>query len=161
MEELIRALIKKLTDAGLTAVRAFPEGMMPRLTKAVTAVGIREVKSAGAGAYAYLGMRADEAGVLRAVYGRRLEAEAFLQVWCPRVIGGKTCMDTAEQALSALSEQGGGVRIEALTMGPCVYDAGSDCFQCMLTAKTQAYLYAVCNEDETEFTDFILKGEVK
>ena len=100
MDELIRALIKKLTDAGLTAVRAFPEGMMPRLTKAVTAVGIREVKSAGAGAYAYLGMREDEAGTLRAVYGRRLEAEAFLQVWCPRVIGGKTCMDTAEQAMA-------------------------------------------------------------
>lgn len=161
MEELIRALIKKLTDAGLTAVRAFPEGLMPRLTKAVTAVGIREVKSAGAGAYAYLGMREDAEGTLRAVYGRRLEAEAFLQVWCPRVIGGKACMEAAEQAMAALSEQSGGVRIEALTMGQCVYDAGSDCFQCMLTAKTQAYLYAVCNEEETEFTDFILKGEVK
>ena len=46
-------------------------------------------------------------------------------------------------------------------MGTCAYDAVSDCFRCTITAKTRAYLYALANEDGTEFTDFILKGEVK
>ena len=30
-----------------------------------------------------------------------------------------------------------------------------------ITAKVRAYLYALANDDETEFTDFILKGAVQ
>ena len=32
---------------------------------------------------------------------------------------------------------------------------------CTVRVEAEAYVYAVANEDETEFTDFILKGEVK
>ena len=60
-----------------------------------------------------------------------------------------------------LAEEPGGVRIESFSVGTCAYDAVSDCFRCTITAKTRAYLYALANEDGTEFTDFILKGEVK
>ena len=46
-------------------------------------------------------------------------------------------------------------------MGACTYDAGCDCFLCPLTAQLKAYVYATANEDETEFTDFMLKGEIR
>ena len=37
----------------------------------------------------------------------------------------------------------------------------ADCYSCKVTAHALAYVYALANEEETEFTDFILKGEVQ
>lgn len=161
MDELIAALLRALEKAQITAVKAFPEGIMPKLTGPVTAVGIREMKGGANGAYTYLGMQADGMGAARALYGRRLEAEALMQVYCPRSLGGRACMTESERVAALLAEQPGGVRIESFSVGTCAYDAVSDCFRCTITAKTRAYLYALANEDGTEFTDFILKGEVK
>lgn len=161
MDELIAALLWALKGAGLAAVKAFPEGMMPRLAGSVTAVGIQEMKNTGGGAYTYLGMRADEAGVLRALYGRQLETEALLQIYCPRSLGGRACMAESERVAALLAGMAGGMKIASFSVGPCSYDAVSDCFCCTITAKVRAYLYALANDDETEFTDFILKGEVK
>ena len=161
MDELIAALVRTLRQAGLAAVKAFPEGLLPKLEGPVTAVGIQEMKSGGNGAYVYLGMQTDENGTNRALYGRALEMEAFLQIYCPRRLGGRACMEESEKAAQVLSQPVGGVQIESFSVGPCSYDAGSDCFRCTLTAKTRAYLYALANDDETEFTDFILKGEVR
>lgn len=70
-------------------------------------------------------------------------------------------MEEAERVAALLGAPLGAVQIGSFTVGPCAYDALSDCFRCALTAKSRAYLYAVANEDETEFTDFILKGVLK
>lgn len=161
MDELIAALLRALKNAGITAVKAFPEGVMPKLSGPVTAVGIQEMKSAANGAYTYLGMQADAEGTVRALYGRQLETEAYLQVYCPRSIGGRACMAESERVAALLAGMAGGVQIGSFSVGPCSYDAVSDCFRCTITAKARAYLYALANDDETEFTDFILKGEVK
>lgn len=161
MDELIAALLRALEKAQITAVKAFPEGIMPKLTGPVTAVGIREMKGGANGAYTYLGMQPDGTGAARALYGRRLEAEALMQVYCPRSLGGRACMTESERVAALLAGEPGGVRIESFSVGTCAYDAVSDCFRCTITAKTRAYLYALANEDGTEFTDFILKGEVK
>ena len=53
------------------------------------------------------------------------------------------------------------MQFAGITVGACEYDAQSDCFVCPVRAQAQAYVYAVTDEDETEFTDFILKGAVK
>ena len=161
MDELIAALLQALKNAGITAVKAFPEGMMPKLSGPVTAVGIQEMKSAANGAYTYLGMQTDAAGAARALYGRQLETQALLKVYCPRSAGGRACMAESERVAALLAGMAGSVQIESFSAGPCSYDAASDCFRCTITAKTRAYLYALANDDETEFTDFILKGEVK
>ena len=160
MELLIEALIAALEQAGRRAVKAFPQGLMPHLEKPVTAVGIAEAKSVD-GPYAYLGMQEDKNGALRALYGKTLETEAVLEVYCPRSLGGRACMEEAERVAALLGAPLGAVQIGSFTVGPCAYDALSDCFRCALTAKSRAYLYAAANEDETEFTDFILKGVLK
>ena len=126
----------------------------------MTAVGIAEAKSVD-GPYAYLGMQEDKNGALRALYGKTLETEAVLEVYCPRSLGGRACMEEAERVAALLGAPLGAVQIGSFTVGPCAYDALSDCFRCALTAKSRAYLYAAANEDETEFTDFILKGVLK
>ena len=45
MELLIEALIAALEQAGLRAVKAFPQGLMPHLEKPGTAVGFAAAKS--------------------------------------------------------------------------------------------------------------------
>ena len=105
MELLIEALIAALEQAGLRAVKAFPQGLMPHLEKPVTAVGIAEAKSVD-GPYAYLGMQEDKNGALRALYGKTLETEAVLEVYCPRSLGGRACMEEAERVV-----HGGAVRL--------------------------------------------------
>ena len=101
MELLIEALIAALEQAGLRAVKAFPQGLMPHLEKPVTAVGIAEAKSVD-GPYAYLGMQEDKNGALRALYGKTLETEAVLEVYCPRSLGGRACMEEAERVAALL-----------------------------------------------------------
>ena len=67
----------------------------------------------------------------------------------------------AEKLAAALSRPSPVVRLGALTVEQCGYDAAGDCYRCTVRVEAEAYVYAVANEDETEFTDFILKGEVK
>lgn len=161
MEELIAAMLRLLAQAGRTAVKAFPEGKMPHLETPTTAVGIREVKSVGKNGFSYLGMRENADGVRTAWYGKPLETELELQIYCPRRLGGRSCMEEAERIAAILADTDGGIQITSFSVGVCSYDAESDCFRCTLTAKTKAYLYAQANAEETEFTDFILKGELK
>lgn len=161
MDELIAALVRALENAGMRAVRAFPEGAMPKLTQPVTAVGLGAIVNEACGGWQYLGMWTDENGRTQTRYGRELAAEALLHVYCPRQLGGRACMAEAEKAAAMLAEPVDGVRITEFSVGPCGFDGKSDCFRCTLTAKTRAYLYVATNEDETEFTDFVLKGEVK
>lgn len=161
MERLIEAVIALLREAGVCAVRAFPQGAMPELAAPCTAVGLRQAKSAGRAVYRYLGVEERTDGVLTPLYGRALEAEVFLQIFSPRRLGAAQCMQERERVTAALARPSQIVRLGALTVGTCEYQAESDCFVCGLTVEAEAYLYALTNEEESAFTDFILKGEVK
>lgn len=161
MERLIEAVIALLQDAGIRAVRAFPQGAMPELEAPCTAVGLKRAKGAGRAVYTYLGMEEQADGTLTPRYGRALEAEIFLQIFCPRRLGAAQCMQEREWVTAALARPSQLVRLDALTVGTCAYQAESDCFVCGLTVEAEAYLYALANEEESAFTDFILKGEVK
>ena len=157
MDELISALLRAFTQAELNAVRAIPDGMAPHLTEPVTAVGLESAKGLESGLYNYLGLRVYE-GELRPLYGKRLQAALLLTVCCPRRLGAARCAQEADAVTAMLLEGVPGVRITGFTEEGCVYEEKSDCFCCRMTAQAEGYLYAVADEDETEFTDFILKG---
>ena len=159
MEKLIEAVIRLAEAAGIRAVKAFPVGAMPALTQPCTAVGLLKAKGAGRAVYAYLGVEEQADGSLTPLYGRRLEAEVYLRVFCPRALGAQRCMQEAEKLAAALSRPSPVVRLGALTVEQCGYDAAGDCYRCTVRVEAEAYVYAMANEDETEFTDFILKGE--
>ena len=161
MQELIRAICRLLADAGLTVVRQFYPGTAPELTGPVTAVGLQGAKSGAAAQFSYLGMREDDDGGCTALYGCELTAEVLMQVFAPRRGGSAACYAETEKVVAALSGGAAGIQLGSLTVGACSYDAESDCFTCPVRAQAQAYVYAVTDEDETEFTDFILKGAVK
>lgn len=161
MHELIEAICKLLADAGVTVVRQFYPGTAPELDAPVTAVGLQGAKSGAAAQFSYLGMREDADGGRTALYGCELAAEILMQVFAPRRGGSAACYAETEKVVAALSNGAAGVQLAGITVGACEYDAQSDCFVCPVRAQAQAYVYAVTDEDETEFTDFILKGAVK
>ena len=55
----------------------------------------------------------------------------------------------------------GVLTISRICAEECRFAADADCYSCKVTAHALAYVYALANEEETEFTDFILKGEVQ
>ena len=69
--------------------------------------------------------------------------------------------DAADALLTQLSGGVKGLTITKLSAQECRYVQDGDCFCCKVGAQVQAYLYALANEEETEFTEFILKGEVQ
>ena len=139
----MEAVLTWLKDAGFQAVRRMPEGEFPELFGAVVAVGLEKAEAADAGLYSYLGVTEMD-GKTVSIYGRRLEAQVAMEVVSPENLGAKACMEASSALLTKLS---GG--IPGLAIAKTV----------METAL--AYVYALANEEETEFTDFMLKGEVR
>lgn len=157
MEQLVTAVFDALTKAGVACARQTPQGQMPQLRGPVTAVGLVAARAMEHAFYEYLGQTPEGENL----FGKRLEADVRLTVVCPRALGSARCQQEAARVAELLSGQVAGVTLVGYTMGACTYDAGCDCFLCPLTAQLKAYVYATANEDETEFTDFMLKGEIR
>ena len=95
------------------------------------------------------------------LYGKRLEAEISMEALCPEEQGAKRCMQAADALVTKLSGGVPGLTISRICAEECRFAADADCYSCKVTAHALAYVYALANEEETEFTDFILKGEVQ
>ena len=160
LEQLIEAILKWLKQAGFAAVRRLPEGVFPALTDTVVAVGIRKAEAKDAGLYSYLGVLETD-GKPVSLYGKRLEAEISMEALCPEEQGAKRCMQAADALVTKLSGGVPGLTISRICAEECRFAADAECYSCKVTAHALAYVYALANEEETEFTDFILKGEVQ
>ena len=160
MEQLIGAVLKWLKEQGFSGGRRMPGGMFSQLSKAVVAVGLGKAEAKDAGLYSYLG-QTERDGKSVSLYGKRLEAEILLEVLSPVSLGAKGCMQEADRLLTKLSGGVPGMTLGEIAVEGCEFRADEDCFGCKITVQAGAYLYALSNEEETEFTDFMLKGEVQ
>ena len=88
-------------------------------------------------------------------------AEISMEALCPEEQGAKRCMQAADALVTKLSGGVPGLTISRICAEECRFAADTDCYSCKVTAHALAYVYALANEEETEFTDFILKGEVQ
>lgn len=156
----MQAFLSALEGAGLTAVRQQPQLRLPVISAPVTAVGLAGAKGAEEAFFEYLGELEQNGGTV-SLFGRRLEADVTLTVYCPKRLGGQRCVQEADAVCALLSGNPGGIRFAGFSVEPCRYEPESDLFCCRITAQARAYLYALANEDETEFTDFILKGAAR
>ena len=84
-----------------------------------------------------------------------------MEALCPEEQGAKRCMQAADALVTKLSGGVPGLTIGRICAEECRFAADADCYSCKVTAHALAYVYALANEEETEFTDFILKGEVQ
>ena len=86
----------------------------------------------------------------------------LIEVDAPRTLGaagGEKAAEVVTQALmTALPE---GLKLGSLQWGKTGWDKTTGMFRLDASAKYAAYFVAEAAEDETVFTDFILKGTVK
>ena len=86
----------------------------------------------------------------------------LIEVYAPRTLGAAGCEKAAEtitQAMmTALPE---GLKLGSLQWGKTGWDKTTGMFRLDASAKYAAYFVAEAAEDETVFTDFVLKGTVK
>ena len=156
MQAVIDAIVAALENADFAAVKSILTAAPAQSVQ--IAVGVKSARQNGA--YEYLGQRQVD-GQLLPYYGKNLALTVFFRVYAPRTLGCAACLENAD-ALAAFLTQGiSGVKLDKLTVGEARFDGQSDCFVCELTADCDGRIYATANEDETEFTDFILKGEAK
>ena len=160
MEQLMDAVLAWLKDAGFQAVCRMPEGEFPELSGAVVSVGLEKAEATDAGLYSYLGVTEID-GKAVSLYGKRLETQVTMEVVSPEDLGAKACMEASGALLTKLSGGIPGLAIAKTVMEGCRFEADMDCYCCKMTVTALAYIYALANEDETEFTDFMLKGEVR
>ena len=148
-----RAVMAAIAAAGGAAVESYSVEQLKCYQTAVTAVGAIE----------YLGEKTDEkTQQLVSVYGRRMRLTLLLEVYAPRELGAAGCETAAEtvtQALmTALPE---GLKLKTIQWGKAGWDKTAGMFRLEANAKYAAYFVAEAAEDETVFTDFVLKGTVK
>lgn len=156
----MEAVLTWLKDAGYQAVRRMPDGNFPELSGVVVAVGLEKAEATDAGLYSYLGVTEID-GKAVSLYGKRLETQVTMEVVSPENLGAKACMEASGALLTKLSGGIPGLAIAKTVMEGCRFEADMDCYCCKMTVTALAYIYALANEDETEFTDFMLKGEVR
>ena len=154
------AVLAWLKGAGFQAVCRMPEGEFPELSGAVVAVGLEKAEATDAGLYSYLGVTEID-GKAVSLYGKRLEAEVAMEVVSPENLGAKACMEASGELRQKRAGGIPGLAIAKTVMEGCRFEVDMDCYCCKMTVTALAYIYALANEDETEFTDFMLKGEVR
>ena len=136
-----RAVAAAIKAAGCAAIESYSEEQLKRYATAVAAVGTKETVS---------------------VYGRKMLLTLLIEVYAPRTLGAAGCEKAAEavtQALmTALPE---GLKLGSLQWGKTGWDKTTGMFRLDASAKYAAYFVAEAAEDETVFTDFVLKGTVK
>ena len=163
VKQVKRAVVKAMTDAGVTAVESYSAERFKMSKCAVTAVGARETVIEPGGGLAYLGRKADEkTQEVREVYGRKMDLTLSLDVYAPREFGADGCEETAEMAMQALmTALPEGLKLRELHLGQTEWDKVTGMFRLRASAAYEAYFLCEMAEDETVFTDFVLKGTVK
>lgn len=161
MEQLIGGSPDRgLKDAGFQRCAGCRRGSFRSFSAQLWPLGLRRRRAADAGLYSYLGVTEMD-GKTVSIYGRRLEAQVAMEVVSPENLGAKACMEASSALLTKLSGGIPGLAIAKTVMEGCRFEADMDCYCCKMTVTALAYVYALANEEETEFTDFMLKGEVR
>jgi hypothetical protein len=137
-------------------VESYSVEQLKRYQTVVTAVGAKETAIDESGAIEYLGEKTDEKTQQPvSVYGRRMRLTLLLEVYAPRELGAAGCETAAETALPE------GLKLKTIQWGKAGWDKTAGMFRLEANAKYAAYFVAEAAEDETVFTDFVLKGTVK
>ena len=158
-----RAVSAAIKAAGCAAIESYSEEQLKRYATAVAAVGTKETVIEESGAIEYLGEKVDEmTQEMVAVYGRKMLLTLLIEVYVPRTVGAAGCEEAAEaitQAMmTALPE---GLKLRTLQCGKTGWDKTTGMFRLRASAAYEAYFLCEMAEDETVFTDFVLKGTVK
>ena len=163
MKELTQvrdAVISALTNAGLTALAAFPAERAKRYEGAVAAVAVGGASGDALGFCNYLGQAWDaEAGTVRELYGKALEGDITVDIRADRAADCESGCEIASEVL--LGGLPSGIRPGELRWEAISWEKATGMFLRKGHLQCRATFIAREQEDGETFLDFILKGVMK
>lgn len=162
LDNICESLVQALTQAGIQAGRAYPresisgEGVFVK-------VAIHSARQSDSGFARFMGLteRASD-GALTEVYGMRCEMALALDIYASMESenGAVDCEKAVDALLAALAEMKD-LKISSVSASAVRPDADTGMFLCRCQAQAVALLTLERDDSAGEFTDFILKGELK
>ena len=154
-DSVISSVIDWLCDANINAVKKFPATKLNR-QKSTVAVSIKSGVMTSTGAGNYMGI-CDARGKIYEVYGSRAELSFALDIYTP----DNSSAEIFDGIANAVRELPDGLKFKSLECESPEFDEGSGmfCRKCILNCT--AIMVRTENEERTEFTDFVLRGELK
>lgn len=153
-DNVISAVLSWLSSANISAVEKFPETKIDR-ESAVVAVSIKSGVLTSSGAGNYLGIY-DYGGSLKEVYGSRAELCFALDIYSPDS-GTTAIFDEIAGAAPSLPD---GLKLRSIECGSTEFDSESGMFCLKCEMKCIAILVRTETEEQGEFSDFVLRGEI-
>lgn len=160
LEQVKRALIQALEQAGARAVAACSPGWARKYDVPVVAVGLRTGESRGAAMSNYLGQQVDPATQLtREIYGAQLELTLSLDIYSPAAVGAAGCDETLSLLHQVMLEGlPAGLKPVELRWEETHWDETLGMFLRRGSLLCSACFLAEATEEGAPLTDFILKG---
>ena len=161
VEAITRAVCAALCEGGINAARSFPDVSIDEISESLVCVDARSV-SAAEGAFAdYLGLRRREDGAFVEVFGQRCDFSLSVDIFVRPERGGALCAEIFDGVVLALGNLREGMKICGVSRGKCSFDGGTGLLLCACEVSGVAFLICEGTEETGEFTDFVLKGEIR
>lgn len=151
MELICEAVIDLLKRSGLKAQTALPSTAAKRLREPLVSVQMQRWTLEGRPVY--LGLMEE-----LELFAHRMEGDLTLGAYA---LTAEQASGTAAQVVAGVMDGIEGLTLRQLESGAAAYDAALDCFVCPVSAKVEAWLYAVPRDDELYFEDFVMRGELR
>lgn len=162
MERIRERMRNYLTEQGVNAIAAWPEGARKELDGPVVVVSLRECQAGPAGFQNYLGERYNqETGLWEELYGRKARLTFGLDLYAPARSDGADIQRAFDTLVTALTGDGPvGLAVREVSCEETEYDPSARLQVRSARAVCDAYLYAVAQPGEI-FLDFELRGGLK
>lgn len=155
------SIVALLEETGLNAGRNYPREAIRRGECTVRA-GIEAVRQSEAGFFGFLGIETDGEGNEKECYGMKCEAELKLDIYAPMDLANaaEECEKTVDELIFALGKWEG-LKIRAFSCSGAKPDGETGMFLCPCRAELGLLLTLEAEDEAAQFSDFILKGEIK
>ncbi len=151
LDSVLSAVKALLIDAGITAVREFPDVELQHKAVPIVCVGVKKCAVTPPGWGDYLGLT----GAGAEVYGARAELSLGLDVYAP---APEDCARTYEAISDAFGFAPPGLKLRSLSCGETKCDGDTGLFVSRCEADCLALLERQQTAEPGEFTDFVLRG---
>lgn len=161
-EVAVIAFVSLLNEAGISAVRSFPNELIDREAP-VVCVGLASAKRTGAGMGDYLGMREEEDGRLTELFGSRCELGFEIDIYSPRgeAFSAAGCTECFSDICEVIEAAPLGMKLRSVSCSPAEYDTTADMFRCRAEITCDVFLVREAYEDGGEFSDYVLRGVLR
>lgn len=160
--KLSHSIVQLLQQEGIQAGTAYPRQSIDRGGECFVRAAVESVSQSEPGFACFLGIERQEDGSEYELYGMKCDVSLALDIYCSLGTenGAESCESAVDDIILALG-QWEGLRISGFSCKRAKPDRDTEMFLCPCRAELTVLLTAKAEEEAAQFSDFILKGEIK